>query len=242
MSRNWILIPDLDCFERIQKFHQDLCLGQIAADEFVKFVKRTSSLPQQLRLKSLQSLHRKLQLGEILYLRNSVDMQSSEFRGRPCNPGIVSAAWRLVELCRNDNASDIRDQEEDYSDDENDATVEDSYTVHPVFLNIDSRIEHTQNFDAVSSREDRMLVDPSEEDRFQGTVDFKQNSLLSEREQVHSGILDEILILCEQEGSLEDDEDDNGWNPYGAYTRWFCINRTMPNLDNALHCDMCREH
>jgi len=114
-----------------------------------------------------------------------------------------------------------------------------------VFLNIDDRIEHTQNFDAVNSREDRMLVDPSEGDRLQDTVDFKQNSLSSEREQVHGGILDETLTLYEHESSLEDDEDDNGWSPYRAFavrTKWFCINCTMPNLDNALHCDMCREH
>lgn len=101
--------PDLDCFEHIRKFHQDLCLGQTPADEFIKFVKRTSSLPQQLRLRSLQSLHKKLQSREILCLRGGMDMQSSESRGWPCNPGIVSAVWRLVELCRNDDASDIRD-------------------------------------------------------------------------------------------------------------------------------------
>lgn len=30
--------PDLDCFEHIRKFHQDLCLGQTPADEFIKIV------------------------------------------------------------------------------------------------------------------------------------------------------------------------------------------------------------
>jgi len=83
--------PDLDCFEHIRKFHQDLCLGQTPADEFIKFVKRTSSLPQQLRLRSLQSLHKKLQSREILCLRGGMDMQSSKCRGWLCNPGIVSA-------------------------------------------------------------------------------------------------------------------------------------------------------
>ena len=51
--------------------------------------------------------------------------------------------------------------------------------------------------------------------------------------------------MYEQEGSLEDDEDDNGWSPYRAFavrTKWFCINCTMPNLDDALHCDMCGEN
>lgn len=101
--------PDLDCFEHIRKFHRDLCLGQTPADEFIKFVKRTSTLPQQLRLRSLQNLHKKLQSRETLCLRNDMDMQSSECRGWLCNPGIVSAVWRLVELCCNDDAHAIRD-------------------------------------------------------------------------------------------------------------------------------------
>jgi len=81
--------------------------------------------------------------------------------------------------------------------------------------------------------------DSSEGDKLQGTVDFGQNSLSSEREQVHGRTLDELLVLYGHEGSLEDYEDDNGWSPYGdfaVHTKWFCINCTMPNLDDTLHC------
>lgn len=147
------------------------------------------------------------------------------------------------QLCENDGEAD--DKEEDYSDDENDGTIEDADPVLPVCLNINGRIEHTQNFDAASSREDSMLVDSSEGDKLQGTVDFRQNSLSSEGEQVHGRTLDELLALYGQEGSLADDEDDNGWSPYGVFAvrkKWFCINCTMPNLDDALHCDLCGEY
>lgn len=146
------------------------------------------------------------------------------------------------QLC--ENVSEADDNEEDCSDDKNDGTIEDADPVLPVFLNIDGRIEHTQNFGAVT-REDSMLVDSSEGDKLQGTVDFGQNSLSSEREQVHGRTLDELLVLYGHEGSLEDYEDDNGWSPYGdfaVHTKWFCINCTMPNLDDTLHCGMCGEH
>lgn len=146
------------------------------------------------------------------------------------------------QLC--ENVSEADDQKEDYSDDENDGTVEDADPVLPVCLNIEGRIDHTHNFDAASCREDSMLVD-SEGDKFKGTVDFRQNFISSEREQVHGRTLDELLALYEQGGSLEDDEDDNDWSPYGDFavrTKWFCINCTMPNLDDTLHCDLCGEH
>ncbi|KAH9331582.1 hypothetical protein KI387_003690, partial [Taxus chinensis] len=107
--------PDLDCFERIRNFHEELCFGQTPANEFIKFVERMSSLPQELRLRSLQRLHKKLQSREVISLMNRLDMQSCKHRQWPCDPGIVSAVWRLVELCNDDDdASDMRELVADF--------------------------------------------------------------------------------------------------------------------------------
>ncbi|KAH9293056.1 hypothetical protein KI387_041739, partial [Taxus chinensis] len=107
--------PDLDCFERIRNFHEELCFGQTPANEFIKFVERMSSLPQELRLRSLQRLHKKLQSREVISLMNRLDMQSCKHREWPCDPGIVSAVWRLVELCNDDDdASDMRELVADF--------------------------------------------------------------------------------------------------------------------------------
>eukprot|EP01018_Ginkgo_biloba_P017006 Gb_27928 [translate_table: standard] len=137
------------------------------------------------------------------------------------------------------------DDQEDYLDYEDDGTAEDVGASSSGCLNSDGRVEHHQNFDAVSSAEDRMVVEYLECDKPQGTVDIGQNSFMFERDQVHGRTLEELLAMYEQEGHLEDDEDDKDWGPYGAFavrTKWFCTNCTMPNLDDSPHCDMCGEH
>eukprot|EP01018_Ginkgo_biloba_P024682 Gb_40159 [translate_table: standard] len=101
--------PDLDCFERIRNFHQKLCFGQIPKEEFIKFVRRISSLPRELRIRSLRSLHRELRTGQIVCLKDSMDVQFPKDKGWPCDSSIVYAVWRLVELCDDDDASDMRD-------------------------------------------------------------------------------------------------------------------------------------
>uniref|UniRef100_A0A5B7BQT2 histone deacetylase n=1 Tax=Davidia involucrata TaxID=16924 RepID=A0A5B7BQT2_DAVIN len=43
----------------------------------------------------------------------------------------------------------------------------------------------------------------------------------------------------------DDDDDDSDWEPsqrHVAVVKWFCINCTMVNLDDVLHCDICGEH
>ena len=127
-------------------------------------------------------------------------------------------------LCENDSETDNKG--EYYLDDENDEKIEDDDLVLPVCLNVDGRIEHAQNFDAAVCREDSMLVE-SDGDKLKGTVDFKKNFITYERNKFHGINLDELLALYEQGGSLEDDEDDNGWSPYGYFsicTKCFFIN------------------
>ncbi|KAA8541171.1 hypothetical protein F0562_025221 [Nyssa sinensis] len=43
----------------------------------------------------------------------------------------------------------------------------------------------------------------------------------------------------------DDDDDDSDWEPgqrHVAVIKWFCINCTMVNLDDVVHCDICGEH
>ena len=83
-----------------------------------------------------------------------------------------------------------------------------------------------KNFDPAVCREDIMLVE-SDGDKLKGTIDFKKNFITYERKKFHGINLDELLALYEQGGSLEDDEDDNGWSPYGYFsicTKCFFIN------------------
>lgn len=74
-------------------------------------------------------------------------------------------------FCIKYTKKNLDDNEEDCSEDENDSTIDDLDPILPMCLNINGRIDHTQNFDVVT-REDSMLVDSLEEDKLQGTVDF----------------------------------------------------------------------
>ncbi|KAH9329465.1 hypothetical protein KI387_001573 [Taxus chinensis] len=141
--------------------------------------------------------------------------------------------------------SEVDDEEEDCMDVEEYGTTDDLVPVHPGCLNTDARSDHTQHFDTVSSHDDGMAVESLEGDKLQGAVDVRQNSFPSERDHARCKTFEELVALYEQEGSLEDDEDDKDWSPYVAFavhTKWFCMNCTMPNLDDSLHCDMCGEH
>ncbi|KAF8389798.1 hypothetical protein HHK36_024317 [Tetracentron sinense] len=49
----------------------------------------------------------------------------------------------------------------------------------------------------------------------------------------------------QQEDYDDDDDDDSDWEPlqkHVAIKKWFCINCTMVNLDDVVHCDICGEH
>lgn len=44
---------------------------------------------------------------------------------------------------------------------------------------------------------------------------------------------------------FDDDDDDSDWEPSQKLTtvvKWFCVNCTMVNLDDVVHCDICGEH
>ncbi|VFQ87419.1 unnamed protein product [Cuscuta campestris] len=44
---------------------------------------------------------------------------------------------------------------------------------------------------------------------------------------------------------LSDEDDDSDWDPFekqDQVVKWFCVNCTMVNLSNAVHCYMCGEH
>lgn len=50
--------------------------------------------------------------------------------------------------------------------------------------------------------------------------------------------------MYNKEGDF-DDEDDSDWEPVEKHlsiVRWFCVNCTMVNVDDAIYCHMCGEH
>lgn len=99
--------PKLPIFEPMRALHNSLCSGRSLADEFVQFVKRAPSLPPQLQLISLQSLanelkHRKCEL----YAHPFISKDGTRWR---CSSKVVSATWRLVQLCDEQNFTDMRD-------------------------------------------------------------------------------------------------------------------------------------
>ncbi|KAF3773013.1 Histone deacetylase 15 [Nymphaea thermarum] len=59
--------------------------------------------------------------------------------------------------------------------------------------------------------------------------------------------LEDLVNWYHQQDQPEDDDDDEGdsdWEPHLQPTvseKWLCINCTMPNFDNVLHCDFCGE-
>ncbi|KAG0604904.1 hypothetical protein M758_9G018000 [Ceratodon purpureus] len=99
--------PELPVFEPMRALHNTLCSGRSLADEFVQFVKRAPSLPSALQLSSLQSLANELKYrkGE-LYEHPFISRDGSRWR---CSSEVVSAAWRLVQLCDEENFTDMRD-------------------------------------------------------------------------------------------------------------------------------------
>ncbi|XVE54961.1 hypothetical protein DITRI_Ditri03aG0123000 [Diplodiscus trichospermus] len=99
--------PEIDIFEGIRNFHQDLCRAYSPRDHLLKFVKRSCYLPPRLLSWSLQALHKKLLAGETLHggksLEEFVDDTYWHSDGE-----IVHAVWTLVRMCASDDASRIR--------------------------------------------------------------------------------------------------------------------------------------
>ncbi|KAK9278063.1 hypothetical protein L1049_027621 [Liquidambar formosana] len=99
--------PELDIFDGIRNFHQELCHASSARDHFLKFVKRSCNLPPRLLLWSLQVLHKKLLMGEIFQsAKNADDIVGDTYWF--CDNEIVHAVWTLVHMCGSDDANIVR--------------------------------------------------------------------------------------------------------------------------------------
>ncbi|CAB4280796.1 unnamed protein product [Prunus armeniaca] len=92
--------PEIDIFDGIRKFHQDLCRAYSPRDHLLKFVKRSCYLPPRLLLWSLQALHKKFLLGETF--------QSEKNTYWHCDQEIISAVWTLVRMCGSDDTNTVR--------------------------------------------------------------------------------------------------------------------------------------
>ncbi|PIA61953.1 hypothetical protein AQUCO_00200149v1 [Aquilegia coerulea] len=100
--------PEIDCFNAIHMFHQELCKDYSPREHFLKFVRRTSYLPQRLLLWSLETLHKKLLQGEIIHSEKDVEYTVKHFNNWRCEPEIVSAVWMLVSMCGSNEGNKIR--------------------------------------------------------------------------------------------------------------------------------------
>ncbi|KAF9625359.1 hypothetical protein IFM89_022141 [Coptis chinensis] len=99
--------PEINCFDGIRTFHQELCKAYSPRDHFLKFVRRTSYLPQRLLLWSLRTVHRKLLMGEIIFPEKDVKNTVEKFNSWRCEPEIVSAVWTLVGMCNSTDTNNI---------------------------------------------------------------------------------------------------------------------------------------
>ncbi|PRQ24322.1 putative non-specific serine/threonine protein kinase [Rosa chinensis] len=99
--------PEIDIFDEIRKFHQDLCRAYSPRDHLLKFVRRSGHLPPRLLLWSLQALHKKLLLGETFQIeKNAADRV--EDRYWHCDDEIMTAVWTMVRMCGSEDANSIR--------------------------------------------------------------------------------------------------------------------------------------
>ncbi|KAK7852517.1 serine/threonine-protein kinase atm [Quercus suber] len=99
--------PEIDIFDKIRKFHQELCRAYSPRDHLLKFVKRSSYLPPRLLLWSLQALHKKLLMGETCQSgKNSEDLVTDRYWNG--DNEIVHAVWTLVRMCGSDDADSVR--------------------------------------------------------------------------------------------------------------------------------------
>ncbi|XP_027168937.1 histone deacetylase 15 [Coffea eugenioides] len=51
--------------------------------------------------------------------------------------------------------------------------------------------------------------------------------------------------IYNKEYNFDDDDDDSDWDPLEKnieVLKWFCVNCTMVNFDDVVHCDVCGEH
>ncbi|CAK9137600.1 unnamed protein product [Ilex paraguariensis] len=94
--------PELDVFDRIRKFQQDLSEDYSPRDHLLKFVQRSCYLPPRLLVWSLKALHKKLFMGET----NQRDLDGEDIYKTAywhSDHEIVHAVWTLVHMCSLDD-------------------------------------------------------------------------------------------------------------------------------------------
>ncbi|GAV63786.1 PI3_PI4_kinase domain-containing protein/FAT domain-containing protein/FATC domain-containing protein, partial [Cephalotus follicularis] len=99
--------PEIDTFDRIRNFHENLCRAYSPRDHLLKFVKRSCHLPPRLLLWSIQALHKKLLMEETFQSEQSADevLENTSWHE---DKEIVDAVWTLVRMCSSDDANNIR--------------------------------------------------------------------------------------------------------------------------------------
>ncbi|KAJ7956242.1 Serine/threonine-protein kinase ATM [Quillaja saponaria] len=102
--------PELEIFDEIRKFHEELCRAYSLRDHLLKFVKRACYLPPRLLLWSFQALHKKLLLGETLQ-RGAITEDIFKDKYWHGDHEIVHAVWTLVRMCSSNDATSVRVRE-----------------------------------------------------------------------------------------------------------------------------------
>ncbi|KAF7806084.1 serine/threonine-protein kinase ATM-like [Senna tora] len=105
--------PELEIFDEIRKFHEELCHTYSIRDILLKFVKRSCFLPPRVLLSSLQALHKKLMIGET-FLREGTTEDLFKDRCWHGDCEIVHAVWTLVRMCGSNDASSVRELVSDF--------------------------------------------------------------------------------------------------------------------------------
>ncbi|KAI8543048.1 hypothetical protein RHMOL_Rhmol08G0188500 [Rhododendron molle] len=90
--------PELDEFDGLRKFQQQLCQDYSPKEHLIKFVKRSCYLPPRLLLCSLKALHKKLVMGVIHQREGKTEIICAE-NDWCCDKQSVQAVWRLVRMC-----------------------------------------------------------------------------------------------------------------------------------------------
>ncbi|KAH7550460.1 hypothetical protein JRO89_XS13G0195300 [Xanthoceras sorbifolium] len=97
--------PEIDIFDEIRNFHEEICRAYSARDHLLKFVKRSCYLPSRLlSWRSLQALHNKLLVSDTFHR----EMNAEDVVDWHSDREIVHAVWTLVRRCCSDDASSIR--------------------------------------------------------------------------------------------------------------------------------------
>ncbi|EXB87890.1 Serine/threonine-protein kinase ATM [Morus notabilis] len=96
--------PEIDIFDKVRRFHQDLCRKYSTRDHLLKLVKRACYVPPRLLLSSLQALHKKLPSEENFRIEKDKD-DLIYGCGWNFDNEIVNAIWTLVRMCGSDDGN-----------------------------------------------------------------------------------------------------------------------------------------